>query len=198
MLLCIIHPMATAPTTFRRAGRADAIELARAQYLAGERLDMQSLAAQLGIGRTTLYRWVGDRDQLLGEVLGELAARAMSAAARRSRGGGANRFLAAVRSYGEATLADATFRQFLRREPDAALRVMMSRRGAVMRRTREACGQLLDELVPAPGRDRSELVETMVQVATALVSGAIAVGDDPDVDRAIHVIRTLLEADSRR
>jgi AcrR family transcriptional regulator len=192
----VYHPhVADAQPTFRRAGRSDAIELARAQYLAGERVDMQSLAGQLGIGRTTLYRWVGDRDELIGEVLGELAAQAMSAAAERSRGDGTERFLAAARRYCEASLTDPTFREFLRREPDAALRVMMSRRGAVMRRTCEATLRLLDDLVPAK-RDRSDLVETMVQVATALVSGAIAVGDEPDVERAVHVIRALLAADS--
>ncbi len=186
--------VADAPTTFRRAERADALVLARAQYTAGERVDMQSLAAQLGIGRTTLYRWVGDRDELLGEMLGELAERGMLAVARRTRGDGAKRFLAAVRSYCEASLADRAFRDFLQREPDAALRIMMSRRGAVMRRTCDACERLLDELVPA-AHDRRELVETMVQVATALVSGAIAVGDEPDVHRALRVIRTLLDAD---
>ncbi|NED58050.1 hypothetical protein G3I24_45065, partial [Micromonospora aurantiaca] len=41
-------------------GRRRAIGLARAKFMAGERLDMQGLAGELGIDRTTLFRWVGN------------------------------------------------------------------------------------------------------------------------------------------
>lgn len=38
-------------------------------YGSGQRLDMQSLARQAGAGRATLYRRVGNREQLLDEVI---------------------------------------------------------------------------------------------------------------------------------
>ena len=38
-------------------------------YLAGRRLDMQALARGLGVGRATLYRRAGNREQLLDEVI---------------------------------------------------------------------------------------------------------------------------------
>src|ERR1700683_4410375 len=38
-------------------------------YRSGQRLDMQSLARQAGVGRATLYRRVGNREQLLDEVI---------------------------------------------------------------------------------------------------------------------------------
>ncbi len=47
----------------------DALRLARRTILDGRRLDMQALAAELGVNRVTLYRWVGSRDDLLVEVL---------------------------------------------------------------------------------------------------------------------------------
>ena len=47
----------------------DALRLARHTILDGRRLDMQALAAELGVSRVTLYRWVGSRDDLLVEVL---------------------------------------------------------------------------------------------------------------------------------
>lgn len=52
----------------------DALRLARRQFQAGDRIDMQSLAAQLGVDRATLYRWVGSREHLLAEVLWSLMA----------------------------------------------------------------------------------------------------------------------------
>src|SRR4028119_1210088 len=40
--------------------------------LAGTRVDMGPLAAELGVDRATLFRWVGNRDQLLTEVIWSL------------------------------------------------------------------------------------------------------------------------------
>jgi hypothetical protein len=46
---------------------------ARRAFLAGERVDMGAIGQELGVSRVTLYRWVGNRGQLLGEVLAALA-----------------------------------------------------------------------------------------------------------------------------
>ncbi len=48
---------------------AAAFARARQLFQAGERLDMGRLADDLGVARTTLYRWTGDRDRLLADVL---------------------------------------------------------------------------------------------------------------------------------
>src|SRR5262245_30239601 len=50
---------------FERPTREHALQLARETFQRGERVDMQTLATQLGVVRSTLYRWVGDREQLL-------------------------------------------------------------------------------------------------------------------------------------
>ena len=38
-------------------------------FASGQRLDMQSLAQRAGVGRATLYRRAGNREQLLDQVL---------------------------------------------------------------------------------------------------------------------------------
>ena len=38
-------------------------------YLQGQRVDITVVAARLGLGRATIYRWFGSRDALLGEVI---------------------------------------------------------------------------------------------------------------------------------
>jgi AcrR family transcriptional regulator len=180
---------------FRRPGRGDALRLARAQFLAGERVDMQALAARLGVGRTTLYRWVGDRDQLLGDMLADLAAELLAATAARTPGTGLERFLTSVRSYLELCIGSEAFQTFLAREPEVALRVIMSKRSTLFVRTADTVARMLDENLPAPeAGDTPELAEIVVQVSSALVSAAYAIGDQPDLDRALEITRTLLEA----
>ena len=62
---------ALAGTALSRTVPTPAAAFARARQLftAGERLDMGRLADDLGVARTTLYRWTGDRDRLLADVL---------------------------------------------------------------------------------------------------------------------------------
>jgi AcrR family transcriptional regulator len=48
---------------------AAAFARARQLFQSGERMDMGRLADDLGVARTTLYRWTGDRDRLLTDVL---------------------------------------------------------------------------------------------------------------------------------
>ena len=55
-------------------------------YLRGRRIDVQAIAAELGLGRTTVYRWFGSRDELIGEVL-VLAATPLLEQAREQAGG---------------------------------------------------------------------------------------------------------------
>jgi AcrR family transcriptional regulator len=35
------------------------LDAAMARYLRGQRVDVQAIAAELGLGRTTVYRWFG-------------------------------------------------------------------------------------------------------------------------------------------
>ncbi|MGH3423445.1 MAG: hypothetical protein ACRDO8_01875, partial [Nocardioidaceae bacterium] len=62
----------------RAATPEQALRRAGATLLAGERLDMGALAAQVGVNRTTLYRWFGSRDQLTADALWDLAERTLA------------------------------------------------------------------------------------------------------------------------
>ena len=50
----------------------DAFTLAVGRFNAGHRIEIQGLAAELGVSRITLHRWVGTRDALLTEILWHL------------------------------------------------------------------------------------------------------------------------------
>jgi AcrR family transcriptional regulator len=50
------------------ASREQVLDAATDRYLRGRRVDVQAIAAELGLGRTTIYRWFGSREELIGEA----------------------------------------------------------------------------------------------------------------------------------
>ena len=67
-------------------------------HLRGQRLDMLALSAELVVSRATLYRWTGDREQLLSDVLWSLSNDIIEQAkADHPRHTGATRLLAILR-----------------------------------------------------------------------------------------------------
>jgi AcrR family transcriptional regulator len=108
-----------------RVTPADAFAAARDVYFAGERLDMRELAARLGVGRTTLYRWCGDRQQLLTDVIWSVTEdriRAFEEATEDLRGRA--RLREGVRLFMEASAHDPALHALFRNERHGALRLM--------------------------------------------------------------------------
>src|SRR5262245_43789899 len=85
--------MLDAETKPVRATPLDAFRLARKKWLAGERIDVGRIASELGVGRATLFRWVGTREALYGEVLSALFADEVARARAAARGAGVDRFV---------------------------------------------------------------------------------------------------------
>ncbi|HEU5265580.1 MAG TPA: hypothetical protein VFU35_02725, partial [Jatrophihabitans sp.] len=82
------------------AARPDALsafKIARRWFLDGRRLEMQELAAELGVNRATLFRWVGSRDELLAEVIWSVCQPTLATAAAQAKGRGAKRIASFMR-----------------------------------------------------------------------------------------------------
>src|SRR5882724_11468929 len=75
-------------TSVRRTTPLDAFKLARKKWLAGERLDVGKIAHELGIGRATVFRWVGTRETLYGEICSALFAKELVRAQDTAHGSG--------------------------------------------------------------------------------------------------------------
>ncbi len=176
---------------FRRPGREDAIDLARASFLAGERVEMQTVAAGLGIGRTTLYRWVGEREDLLEEVFSSLVDRWFEEVIPQSEGSGQERLLDVMRRFLEFAAAFVPLSEFVAREPALTMRLLLDREGKIAERSKFAIGELLEQ--DAPELDVPEnIVDAIEMTAASLVWANIAIGREPDIDGAIELTRTLL------
>jgi AcrR family transcriptional regulator len=175
----------------------DALGLARRRWLAGERLDMGALAKELGISRATLYSWVGSRERLIGEVLWSFAEQGMAQARTAATGTGAGYIVEVFDRFTHANASFAPLRRFIEQDPELALRVLTSKEGPVQERMIAVARELLAEQVDAgklvPALDIDTLAYLLVRVAESFVYSDIITGSEPDVQKAIEVVRLLLQ-----
>lgn len=183
-----------------RITRSDALERARKLFLTGERVDMQALAADLGIGRATLYRWVGDRDMLLAHTILSIMAPPMERVAQQSSWtlSGRDRVLSIMEEMGNLLLGFAPFTAFLRREPIAAMRILTTQATPVQTRTIAFIERILGEEIAAGAMripdnvDTHTLAYATLRLAESFYYADIVAGMHADVKAAIPLIALLL------
>ncbi|TCP41223.1 TetR family transcriptional regulator [Tamaricihabitans halophyticus] len=155
---------------------------------------MQDLAANVGISRATLFRWVGSRDELLTEVLWSLAEPTLRDAVASAQGERGARVAAALGSFAEALHAADYFRTFLRREPERALRVLTTRAGSLQGRMTAAMQDLLVANLDADALplDLPDMAYLLVRVAESYIYADIIIGAEPDPTKVYQAVATLL------
>jgi AcrR family transcriptional regulator len=126
----------TAPSVPRRgrppaASRDDVLAAALHRYLRGRRVDVQAIAAELGLGRTTIYRWFGSREGLIGEAIFRAAEPLIDEARAGARGVGGPALLDTFDRLNRSFAAAPALRAFVEQERDAALRIITSSEGIV-------------------------------------------------------------------
>jgi len=178
-----------------RAVPEDAARLAREHYLACERIDMQSLAAELGIGRTTLYRWVGDRESLISGMLSDMVTEVLATSVGEAKGEDLERVIDGMQRFSETSAGFRPLRHLVRTEPELGLRVMMAPGSAVSVAICESLQVQLEATRPAwAGEKAEELADVITQIGMAYVWVNIANDSEPDIDRAMRAMRLLVAA----
>lgn len=177
--------------TFRRATAEDAQSLAVSSFQRGERVDMNAIAAQLDIGRSTLYRWVGDREKLMDRVIlisiGHLWERSRSDA----DGEGIELALDAVARFMHNCVEYVPLTQFAQREPNLALRVLLDPDGLVTTALQRTLSRNIRSVAPNLVID-DESIGVLVLTATALIWANVAASREPNIDATIGIMRTVL------
>jgi AcrR family transcriptional regulator len=178
------------------ASREDVIDAGLDRYLRGKRVDVQAIAAEIGVGRATVYRWFGSRDNLIGEVVIRATEPVLAAARAGHEGKGGPGLLDTFDRFNRA-LADApALRAFVDQERDAALRLIASGAGIVQPRIVELITGLITEEVEA-GTYKSPVEPTLlgyaiVKLAQAFLFNDTVAGIRGDVDRLREVEAALL------
>ena len=189
---------ATVPRRGRRAAasRDDVLKAATRSYLHGERVDVQAIAAGLGLGRSTVYRWFGSREELIGEVLVLVTRRLFESVRAEARGSGADNLLDTFDRFNRALVAAPALRTFVDRERGAAVRIITSGTGTVQRSTVEMITAVIEEEVSAgryePPVDPATLGYAIVRLAEAFIFNESATGLSDSVDRLREVEAALL------
>jgi len=181
--------------TKSRSTPEDAVRLARGHYLACERVDMQSLAAELGIGRTTLYRWVGDRESLISGMLSAMVAEVIASSVEQAEGEGLERVIDGMKRFSETSAGFKPLIHLVRSEPELGLRVMMAPGSRVSVAICGALREQLEDTRPGWSGDKAEeLADVVTQIGMAYVWVNIANDSEPDIERATRAMRMLLTA----
>src|SRR5436190_10527043 len=75
------------------ASPEDVVALTLHHYLRGRRIDVSAIAGELGVGRTTIYRWFGTREDLVGTVVARAAEDVLARIEAAVKGRGPERLL---------------------------------------------------------------------------------------------------------
>ncbi|MGN6444372.1 QsdR family transcriptional regulator [Amnibacterium sp.] len=175
-----------------------AFRAARHRFIAGDRIDMSALAAELGVDRTSLFRWVGNRDALLAEILWSLAVPTFDAADAATHEQGADRVEGALTRFVRDLITADYFRGWITREPSRALRILTGAAAPVHRRFVAIVERLLEEEIaagrmttPLPPHD---LATVLVRVAESYAYADLIAGERPDAGRAAAAFALVLAA----
>jgi AcrR family transcriptional regulator len=173
----------------RSPAALDAFLAARRRFVDGARVDMTSLAAELGVNRVTLYRWVGSREQLLVEVVWSLARRTLDdLIAAHPRGEG--RQVRILMGFLEATLSHPGMQRWLKEEGEPAMRLLTRHDTDFQPRLIAAVEELVDPADP----DRHEVAYALVRVIESYTYLDLITGERPEAGRAEPIFRRLLQS----
>ena len=194
--------MTQSPTTIDRprgrpaaASRDDVLHLALNRYLHGERVDVQAIAAELGLGRTTIYRWFGSREGLIDETVARAAEPLFDEARAGAKGRGGDALLDTFDRINRALAAAPALRTFLELERDA-LRMLTSSGGVIHRRAVAKIESFIEDEVQAgayePPVDPSTLAYAIVRLAEAFLFNDATAAMRGDVERLREIEAALL------
>lgn len=181
----------------RRPDALSAFQLARRHFLAGRRVEMLEIAAELGVSRATLFRWVGSRDNLLVEICWSIAEptllRATEEAAHLV---GAERVAAIAETFARSSIESSFYREFLRREPERALRLNTTAASPFQARLIEYFASVIQAEVDA-GRlmsslEVSDLAYLAVRLLQSYAYADVIAGVTPEPDKVRHSVSALL------
>lgn len=182
-----------------RATPADAFRRARRLWLKGERIHLASLSSDLNIGRATLFRWVGNKDLLLGEVLWSLYEPLMLEALHSTPGQGVDYVVGVYRHINSTLLHSEPLRRFIGEDAEYALKILTSSQSTLHSRTVDAHARILRDQVEAghitPPMKIESLSYFMVRLAESCLYSDIINGREPrdeELEDACTAVRILL------
>ncbi|WP_446221993.1 QsdR family transcriptional regulator [Nocardia sp. IBHARD005] len=184
-----------APGRPAAASREDVLAAAIEVFLAGKRVDVNAIAAHLGLGRTSIYRWFGSREGLLGAAIANQLERMIAHAERNSTVTGGERLNDILDRTIYWLVEDDSLRTYFDNESTAALRLITRSDGPV----HQAAVAIVDQLIARaeeqgyrPPIERATLAYALVRLWEAFLYNDAVAGFRGDVERLRLVQAALL------
>lgn len=184
------------PRARRSKGRDRIFESAVKRYVDGASIDLSTLAAENGVSRASAYRWFGDNDRLLAEVLLQRADANFERASKlHASKRGRERVIATLSDFLHHASESEGTRALLDRNPQRAMSIIASRAYPNQRAVIENVEGLLEEeakrgmQLPA---DIRSLAYIIVRVIESFIYADVIAEEEPNPERAVDMIRLLV------
>ena len=151
-------------------------------------IEVRALASTLGVERTSLFRWVGNRDQFVTEILWSFSIPILNRLDEETTSEGARRVGDVVGRYAATLIQGSFFRTYLQRARERALRLLTTRAGVLQRRfiaviehllVRERERKTFEHSLPD-----AELAYLLARIAEAFTDAGLITGATPDATQA--------------
>jgi AcrR family transcriptional regulator len=183
------------------ATKEEFLDAVARHFLAGDRIDVQAICAELGLSRATVHRWFGSRDDVIGAVMVKLVVPLFRRIDREGAGRGAERLVDVFERQLRALAEAPAFRRFLAGESGAAQRILTAPNG----RVEPQVVALIQEMIEAemangfePPAGADVIAYAIVRMGESFLYADAASGFRGDFDRLRSVYAALLGADSAR
>lgn len=175
------------------ASREEVVAHAAGRLARNEAFDVRAVATATGVGRTTLYRWFGDRTGLLSEALWHLT-ETVWLSARESVDGRGPGYAATVlerflREVANAPLSAA----LLECEPRAAILALMSRDGHMQRSASSCMCDMLTEHTDLDAKSAAQIATVITPLSMSYVFAAALGNRSADVEAPVLILRRLVD-----
>lgn len=183
-----------------QATALDAFKMARKWFLEGKRISLCDLAKELNVSRGKLYRWVGNKDLLLDEIIWSLAQPTYSKIIKETPGTGIEQVVEVHRRFMTTILSFEPLQQFVSFDPPYAVRILTrSVAGLDDRFVKMAAdhiaGQVKQGHMSLP-TEPTVLAAMIVRSNEALIYNDVISGRSPAIEQACAITRVLLSANS--
>jgi len=172
------------------------VRVVREQYLRGERVDVTVVARHLGLGRATIYRWFGSREELISEAIYREFEELLQRKRADVPGSGAPWLLEVLDRINRTLSRSSALRRLLEQERQVGLRLLTSSGGGVQPRVVASVQRLIEEQVAAgnyePMASPETLAYALVRLMEAFLYNDAAAGIRGDHERMREVQAALL------
>ena len=181
----------------REDSKARILAGARDRYMRGQRIELTALAAEYGVGRATAYRWFGDNERVLAEVLGERTRKNFLDRFREHTDkSGRDRVLAVVEGILRHAANSERLDALLHREPHRVLKILASSAYDIQRSEIQLLETLLTDEHAAGHLPLAAPAHTLaygiIKLMEAYLYADVAAGEPRDIDSAVRIVALLM------